>query len=231
MAVVVMVGDHHPEFMQSRCPLQLASLVGGCVGRNRLVERFGHGHDTLRLGFVDRKTGLHFHHGSITHVTSFSQGGFGLPLRLKPLLQVKNHALTQRPFGRQELINAEVHRQGIENGHASADDLPAIVFEAWQSQFVHAPRLQALGDQPAQAVGCDAAVGDPAGGQYLRHRTCGSRGAQRFFPQRRGKGLKAFFQLRTSGNLRTPECGFGETSVVKVLHGQTDAADLEGLCC
>jgi hypothetical protein len=79
--------------------------------------------------------------------------GRGAALDRPARRQVEDHPLAQGAARRLQLVDAEVHRQRVEQRQAAGDDGAPVVPEARQVEPVGAAGLEAAPHQPAQASG------------------------------------------------------------------------------
>jgi hypothetical protein len=143
--------------------------------------------------------------------------------------QVEDHALAQGAARRLQLVDAEVHRQRVEQRQAAGDDGAPVVAQAGQVERVGAAGLEAALHQPAQALGRDR---------------CRRPGRSRRAPARPRRPCPRSRAPLPSGAARTgrspprarrrrrparAEGALAEAAVGEVLHRQADAADLERL--
>ena len=111
--------------------------------------------------------------------------------------QVDDHALAQRAARRQQRVDAEVRGQRVQDRQPAGDHGAAVVASgrAARAGRCGRPARQPV-DAPAQPVGRDAAVGDAAGGQQLRHRADRARRAQRLVPAAAARRAAALLPAR-----------------------------------
>ena len=170
VAVVVVVRDHHAQLVQVAGPAQFAHRIGIGLRRQLAVQRQRHHAHPLGLRHVHLEALLQLAHRVVAHVAVLA-----VARGMHAVVEVDDHALAQRAAGRLQVLDAEVRGQRVQDGQATGDHRAAVFLQAGQVQLVDVSGADALLDQPAQALGRDAAVGDAAGGQQLRHRAGGAR--------------------------------------------------------
>jgi hypothetical protein len=112
VAVVVVVRHHLAHLVQRAGPAQLAACLG--VGPGQAPYNSASATCATRRPAPRRpRSALQFGHRGVAQVVA------PLALRLQAFVQVDDHALAQRPLGRQQRVDAEVRGQRVQDGQAA----------------------------------------------------------------------------------------------------------------
>ena len=173
VAVEVLVGNRHADFMRVSRPAQQFPVCGGELP---LLARGGEEDPRAALDNT-RRVGIH---GVALHQRV--DGALPDILVGQPAHQVVDHALAQGAAGGAHMGDTQGIEQGADNGHAGQDDIASLGGQALQVDAVYGVELQQFLLQQAQSGSIDAAVAPAVLGEQGIDGAQGARGAHAVLP-------------------------------------------------